>query len=199
MIQLLDINKYFFRGTVNEIHALKNISIEIPSGQFVILLGSNGSGKSTLLNCIAGSVIADNGNILVDKTDIVRLSEHKRSPWISRVFQNPLSGTASELSIIENFRLASLRSQSKSLKVGIDNRFRNLVKEKVGQLNLGLEDKLDQPIGGLSGGQRQALTLLMAVMDQTKILLLDEPASALDPRTAELIMKLAVQLIKEYS
>lgn len=196
-IQKLD--KTFFKGSEQEVHALKNCTLTIPSGEFLVLLGSNGSGKSTLLNCIGGSVIADSGKIIIDGVNIAELPEYKRSKWISRVFQNPLSGTAGDLSIIENFRLAALRTQSKTLHVGVNSKFRNKIKEQVSQLNLGLEKKLDQPMGGLSGGQRQAITLLMAVTDTTQTLLMDEPASALDPKTAELIMNLANLLIKQYS
>ncbi|MBL0340411.1 MAG: ATP-binding cassette domain-containing protein [Bacteroidetes bacterium] len=198
MIQLNHIHKYFFKDAANEVHALNDLSFEVPAGQFLVLLGSNGSGKSTLLNCIGGSVLPNEGQVLIDQTDVSGLREDQRSKWISRVFQNPLTGTASDLTVIENFRLASLRTRSKSFRIGIDSKFRSLIKEQITQLNLGLENKLDQPIGGLSGGQRQSLTLLMAVMDTSKILLLDEPASALDPRTAELIMQLAEKLIKQY-
>ena len=199
MIEIQHIEKTFFKGSEHAVHALKSCNLTIPSGQFVVLLGSNGSGKSTLLNCIGGSVIPDRGTINVYGNSIAQLPEHKRSKWISRVFQNPMSGTAGELSIIENFRLAALRTHSKTLQIGINAKFRSTIKEQVSQLNLGLEEKIDQPIGGLSGGQRQAITLLMAVTDTTQILLMDEPASALDPKTAELIMDLASRLIKEYS
>lgn len=198
MIEIQQIDKTFFKGTEQAVHALKNFTLSIPAGEFLVLLGSNGSGKSTLLNCIGGSVIADSGKILVDGNNIAELPEYARSKWISRVFQNPLSGTAGDLSIIENFRLASIRTQSKTLRIGINSGFKSKIKEQVRQLNLGLEEKLDQPMGGLSGGQRQAITLLMAVTDTTKILLMDEPASALDPKTAELIMDLANKLIKEF-
>lgn len=198
MMHLQNIEKYFFRNTPNEVQALKQVNLLVQPDEFVVLLGSNGSGKSTLLNCIAGSCEPDGGTISVDEMEITNYKEHQRSPWISRVFQNPLMGTASELSIVENFRLAALRASSKKFTVGIDEKFRKHVREQISQLKLGLENKLDQPMGGLSGGQRQALTLLMAVMDTTKIILLDEPASALDPKTAELIMKLAEQLIRKH-
>ncbi len=198
MIEIRHIEKTFFKGTEQAVHALKNCNLTIPSGEFLVLLGSNGSGKSTLLNCIGGSIIPDAGTINVFGNSIAELPEHKRSKWISRVFQNPLSGTAGDLSIIENFRLAALRTQSKTLRIGINSEFRSKIREQVSRLNLGLEEKLDQPMGGLSGGQRQAITLLMAVTDTTQILLMDEPASALDPKTAVLIMELANQLIKQY-
>ncbi len=198
MIELKQIDKYFFRGTTNEVHALKNLSLEIPSGQFLVLLGSNGSGKSTLLNCIGGSIHPDKGTLLIDGINVTNLPQHKRSKWISRVFQNPLAGTAGELSVIENFRLAAIRTSAKAFKIGVNQQFRKQISDQIATLNLGLEKKLDQPMGGLSGGQRQSLTLLMAVLDNSKILLLDEPASALDPRTAELVMKLAEKLIKQF-
>ena len=135
---------------------------------------------------------------MIDNRDVTHLAEYKRSQWIARVFQNPLSGTAPDLSIIDNFRLAALRTQTKKLSIGIDTAFKNKVKEKIALLHMGLENKIEQPMGTLSGGQRQALTLLMSVMDETKILLLDEPSAALDPRSANTILQTADWLIKEY-
>ncbi|HXB11438.1 MAG TPA: ATP-binding cassette domain-containing protein, partial [Bacteroidia bacterium] len=161
-------------------------------------VGSNGSGKTTLLNIISGAELSTNGKIIIDNTDVSRLPEYKRSKWIARVFQNPLSGTASELSILDNFRLASIRTAKKTLTIGVNETFRKRVKDKIAQLGMGLENKLDQAMGTLSGGQRQALTLLMSVMDDTKILLLDEPTAALDPRSAALILQTADSLIKQY-
>jgi putative ABC transport system ATP-binding protein len=138
-----------------------------------------------------------NGTVNIERNDVTRLVEYKRSKWIARVFQNPLSGTAPDLSIIDNFRLAALRTQSRGLTIGVNADFKKKVKEKIAILGMGLENKTEQPIGTLSGGQRQALTLLMGVMDETKILLLDEPTAALDPRSADIIMKTADRLIKE--
>ncbi len=197
MIEFKNISKTFGSGTVHEIKALQPLSLELKDGEFAVLIGSNGSGKSTLFNLLAGSVRTDTGTILINGKDITHLPDHKRSRYISRVFQNPLSGTASELSILENFRLASLRTQKKGLIIGSNRLFKKIVLEQVASLNLGLEDKIDQAMGTLSGGQRQALTLLMATMDRTDILLMDEPTAALDPGTSALLMELASKIAHE--
>lgn len=198
MLEFRNVDKYFNRSTQSEIQALSSINLEVAEGEFVVLIGSNGSGKSTLLNVIAGNLIPDSGKIFVGGNDITTMPEHKRSKWISRVFQNPLAGSASELSVVENFRLFSLRTRIKSLTTGINESFRKTVADQLSTLGLGIENKLDQPIGTLSGGQRQAITLLMAVMDDTRLLLMDEPASALDPVKATLVMKLANTLSKKH-
>lgn len=198
MIRLENIDKTFNKGTANEIAALRDINLSINKNEFVTLIGVNGSGKSTLLNLIAGTFTPDNGTIIINKQEVTGVPEHRRSKSIARVFQNPLAGTASDLTILENFRLASVRAHSKQLKIGTTSAFMNVVKEKIAGLGLGLENKLNQPMGTLSGGQRQALTLLMSVMDNSDILLLDEPAAALDPRTAELIMRIAGELVTQY-
>ncbi len=198
MIELQHISKIFNRNTSNEVNALQDVTLKIDSSQFVVIVGSNGSGKSSLLNAIAGSVRVTTGKILVDGNEITHLKEHQRSKWIARIFQDPLMGTAPELSILENFRLASIRTQAKKFTIGTNEKFKKKVQDKISLLNLGLENKVDQQMGTLSGGQRQALTLLMSVMDETKVLLLDEPAAALDPKTAELLMKLADKIIKEF-
>lgn len=198
MIRLEHINKVFNAGTASEVVALKDINLTINKGEFVTMIGSNGSGKSTLLNLVAGTVMPDTGKIFLGATEVTLLPEHRRGKWIARVFQNPMAGTASELSILENFRLAAIRTRPKTVRYGTTASFRTLVKDKIAGLGLGLENKIDQPMGTLSGGQRQALTLLMAVMDDAQILLLDEPAAALDPRTADLIMKIADNLIHEF-
>ena len=150
------------------------------------------------MNLLAGTVFADEGIIYLDKKDITNYKEYKRSVWIARIFQNPMAGTASELSILENFRLAALRTKRKGLRIGTGDKFKTVVKEKLSILNLGLENKLTMSMGNLSGGQRQALTLLMAIMDETRLLLLDEPTAALDPRTSITIMDLAAKVIKEF-
>lgn len=199
MIRLKGIYKTFNKGQANEVAALRGIDLEIAEKEFVVIVGSNGSGKTTLLNTISGSVPPSAGEILFSGENVTKFAEHQRSKWVARVFQNPLSGTAPDLSILDNFRLAALRTSAKSLKIGVDETFRNTVREKVATLGLGLENKINQPIGTLSGGQRQALTLLMSVMDDCKILLLDEPTAALDPRSAEVVMKIADDLIKQYS
>ena len=197
MIELKNISKTFNKGSVDEMFALKNINLTIREGEFITVVGFNGSVKSTLLNIIAGNLIPDSGEVFIDQFDVTILQEYKRSKYISRIFQNPLAGTASELSILENFRLASLRTQSKLLSIGNNSSFRKIVCDKLKTLNMGLENKPDSLMGSLSGGQRQALTLLMAVMDNSKILLMDEPSAALDPKAALLIMELAEKIVRE--
>ena len=198
MITLNNVSKTYHSGKPNQVDAVKNLTLNIKDGGFLVIVGSNGSGKSTLLDMVAGSVYPSSGTIEIDGTDVTKYSEHRRSKWIARVFQNPLSGTASELSIIDNFRLATLRTRRKGLTIGINNTFKNQVKEKISTLGLGLENKIEQPIGTLSGGQRQALTLLMSVMDKCKVLLLDEPTAALDPHSAGVVMRIAEELIRDY-
>lgn len=198
MIELSHITKVFNRGKVNEVAALKDVSLRIEEGQFLVLVGANGSGKTTLLNVISGAVLPSAGTVHIAEEDVTRLPEHRRSRWVARVFQNPLAGTAPELSILDNFRLAALRTKRKKLVVGVNEAFKADVREKIAGLKMGLEDKLLQPMGALSGGQRQALTLLMCTMDRTDILLLDEPTAALDPNSAGVVMQTAERLIKEH-
>ncbi|SRR5258706_987553 len=198
MIRLEEINKTFNKGEANEVSALKNISLEIKEKEFVMLVGGNGSGKSTLLNVISGKVNAGSGKIFLDNIDVTRFEEYQRSKWIARIFQDPLTGTAPDLSILENFRLASLRTQKKNLSIGTGKKFQEFVKEKIAVLGLGLETRLNRPMNSLSGGQRQALTLVMAIMCEAKVILLDEPSSALDPKTAVLVMQSAEKIIRDY-
>lgn len=198
MIVLKHISKVFNKGKVNEVTALRDVNVHIQKGEFVVMLGSNGSGKSTLLNIVAGSEICTSGSITVNGTDVTLLPDYGRSKWMARVFQNPFNGTAPDLSILDNFRLAALRAQPKKLHVGINAAFKKTVHDKIATLGMGLEHKINQPMGSLSGGQRQALTLLMSVMDDTKILLLDEPTAALDPRSAQVVLALADTIVKEY-
>ena len=196
MIELSHITKVFNRGEVNEVTALKDVDLTIAKGDFVVLTGSNGSGKTTLLNVISGAVLPGGGRVRIKGADVTDMPEHRRSRWVARVFQNPLGGTAPELSILDNFRLAALRTQPKRLRIGIDDAFKKTVREKIAGLGLGLENKLQQPIGALSGGQRQALTMLMSAMDHTDILLLDEPTAALDPKSAEVVMQTAEKIVQ---
>ncbi len=198
MIRLSNIHKRFFKDTDREVYALRGINLEIERGSFTVLIGSNGSGKSTLLNLVAGNLLPDIGRIFINDRDMTDDLDHKRSRSVSRVFQDPLAGTSSELTVMENFRLAALRSKHKSPVTGLSKEFRNKVIADITQLGLGLEHKVDQPIGTLSGGQRQALTLLMTVMDQTDVLLMDEPSSALDPATAKTVMGLAAKISREH-
>jgi putative ABC transport system ATP-binding protein len=198
MIEISGLGKLFNRGKANEVHALENVDLSVADGEFLVIVGANGSGKTSLLNCISGTIFPSSGTINIAGNEVTNLPDYQRSKWIARVFQNPLSGTAPDLSILDNFRLASLRTSSHGLRIGINEAFRSKVKEKISLLNMGLENKIDQPMGTLSGGQRQALTLLMSVMDEATILLLDEPTAALDPRSAEIVMKTADQLIRNY-
>ena len=197
MIRLNSLSKHFKGGFSGGTTALDQVSLDITAGEYVILVGVNGCGKSTLLQAIAGSIQPDSGTLLMDGVDITKVPEHRRSRAVARLFQNPLLGTAPGLSILENFRLASLRGNRKGLRIGIDRAFRDLVAQRIARLNMGLENRLDLEMGALSGGQRQALTLLMSTMDTCKVLLMDEPASALDPRSAELVMNLANEIVRE--
>jgi putative ABC transport system ATP-binding protein len=197
MIRLESVHKYFSKGTAAEVHALRGLDLELQEGSFTVLIGANGSGKSTLLQVLAGSERPEAGRVCIDGLDITQTGEHIRSRWMSRVFQNPLTGSCPNLTVLENFRLAALRSQVKGLRIGTGASFRKRIAEKVAQTGMGLEHKLDQLMGTLSGGQRQALTLLMAVTDDSRLLLMDEPTAALDPRTATAIMELADHIIRE--
>ncbi|WP_321367855.1 ABC transporter ATP-binding protein [uncultured Desulfuromusa sp.] len=195
MIDIANLVKTFHRGSVNEVLALSGIDLQVKKGDFITVIGSNGAGKSTLLNCLAGSYPVDSGQILVDEQDISRWPEYKRASQISRVFQDPLLGTCGPLSIEQNLALANRRGKSHGLKRGVQGRNRDLFRKQLRQLNLGLEDRLKDSVGLLSGGQRQALTLLMATLVKPRILLLDEHTAALDPKTALQVLKLTQQLI----
>ncbi|MGK6353250.1 ABC transporter ATP-binding protein [Parapedobacter sp. DT-150] len=197
MLQLQQITKVFNAGKATEVAAVRNVTLQLAAGSYTVLVGANGSGKSTLLNLIAGSLPADSGKVLLKDREIQRMPDYRRSPWIGRVFQNPLVGTAASLSILDNFRMAALRRSPKRMILGMDTKFRQSVAEKVATLGMGLEQQLTQPMGTLSGGQRQALTLLMTVMAGVDILLLDEPSAALDPRSAREVMEIADRIIRE--
>lgn len=198
MIELANIHKTFNPGKPNQVNAVNGIDLEINTEEFLVIVGANGSGKTTLLDMVAGSVFPTSGTITIDNENVTKLHDYQRSKWIARVFQNPMSGTASELSILDNFRLAAIRTRQKGLGIGVNETFKNQVKEKISTLGLGLENKVNQQMGTLSGGQRQALTLLMSVMDSCKVLLLDEPTAALDPRSADVVMRTAAELIRDY-
>lgn len=198
MIDIKKVYKTFNKGKPNQVDAVNGIDLHIGTGEFVVIIGSNGSGKTTLLNLVAGSVIPTAGIVGIDGNDVTDLADYHRSQWIARVFQNPLSGTASDLSILDNFRLAAIRTKPKGLSIGVNDHFKKEVKEKIATLGMGLEKKIEQPMGTLSGGQRQALTLLMSIMDSCQVLLLDEPTAALDPRSADIVMKTADKLIKDF-
>lgn len=200
MLTLQNVSKTFNPGTVNEKTALSGIDLHLERGDFVTILGSNGAGKSTLFGAIAGSFPVDSGKILLDGADITDLPDYKRSKYIGRLFQDPLKGTAPNMTIQENLALAYLRASGRrspfSMITAADRReFR----ERLAQLELGLEDRMEQPVGLLSGGQRQALTLLMATLVTPKLLLLDEHTAALDPATAEKVLDLTQRIVAEHA
>ena len=196
-IKINKIDKTFFPGTIREQHALKNVSLEIQDGDFITILGGNGAGKSTFLNALAGSFSLDGGEILIEGKDVSNMVEHKRAGFISRVFQNPLDGTAPRMTVAQNMSLALRRGRVRGFKLGTTKEDRKLFKELLVTLDLGLEDRLDSEMGLLSGGQRQAIALLMATMTTPKLLLLDEHTAALDPKTQKKIMELTRQKIEE--
>jgi putative ABC transport system ATP-binding protein len=195
MLSLSGIRKTFHPGTVNEVRALQGVDLEVAEGSFVQLLGMNGSGKSTLLNAVAGSFTLDAGSIRLDGIDITRWPEHRRAALVGRVFQNPFSGTAPGLSIAENFALASRRGLGRGLRWALNKKLMDELRGRVSTLRMGLEDRLGNAIGSLSGGQRQALTLLMATWLRPKLLLLDEHTAALDPRSADQVIQLTEEVV----
>ena len=195
MIEVKDLIKTFHRGSINEVLALAGINLRVAKGEFITVIGSNGAGKSTLLNCLAGSYPIDSGHIQIDEQDVTRWPEHQRATLLSRVFQDPLLGTCAALSIEQNLALANRRGRSHGLGKGVKRSDRELFRNQLAQLGLGLEERLKDQVGLLSGGQRQALTLLMATLVRPKILLLDEHTAALDPKTALQVLELTEQLI----
>jgi putative ABC transport system ATP-binding protein len=197
MLKIENITKTFNAGSANEVKALQRVSIEIEEGSFVCVLGTNGSGKSTMLNAVAGTFLVDVGRISLDGVDITKWSEHKRAKYIGRVFQNPFSGTAPNMSIQENLALALKRGKKRGLGWGLPVSLTDEFKKMVKPLNMGLEERLENPIGKLSGGQRQALTLLMSTALKPKLLLLDEHTAALDPKTASKVIDLTQQVISK--
>ncbi len=194
MLELLHISKTFNPGTINEKVAIKDLSLRIDDGDFITIIGSNGAGKSTLFNAIAGSFVTDSGSIFLDGEDITMQSDHKRARNIGRLFQDPMLGSAPGMSIEENLTLAAGHGGWFS---GISKAERKVFKEKLSLLGMGLENRLEQPVGLLSGGQRQALTLLMATYNPPKILLLDEHTAALDPATADKVIELTKKIVEE--
>ena len=198
MLQISHISKTFNPGTVNEKKALNGVDLHLDSGDFVTILGSNGAGKSTLFGAIAGSFVVDEGTIRLDGQNITSLPDYKRSKFIGRLFQDPLKGTAPSMTIEENLALAYLRASEKRSPFSVVTaKDRAGFREKLAQLELGLEDRMDHPVGLLSGGQRQALTLLMATLVTPKLLLLDEHTAALDPATAEKVLALTKKIVAE--
>ena len=198
MLNLENISLTFNPGTVNEKKALENLSLHLNKGDFVTILGSNGAGKSTLFNTIAGTYLPDTGKITLDGKDITKHPDYKRSKDIGRLFQDPLKGTAPNMTIEENLALAYLRASKHTVPLSrISKAERELFRDKLALLKMGLEDRMKQPVGLLSGGQRQALTLLMATLVTPKILLLDEHTAALDPGTAEIVLELTKKIVAE--
>ena len=197
MLTVENISKTFNPGTINEVKALKTLSLHLEKGEFVTVIGGNGAGKSTLLNAVAGTWPVDEGRILIDGADVTSLPEFKRAPYIGRVFQDPMLGTAPDMQIEENLALAKRRGQKRTLRIGIRKAEREEYRERLKILGLGLENRLEDKVGLLSGGQRQALTLLMASLQQPKLLLLDEHTAALDPNTAKKILEISCQIVEE--
>ncbi len=197
MISLDNCSKYFHKGSVNEVFALNSISIDIDEGDFISIIGSNGAGKSTLLNSIAGVFMLDSGTINVGNRDVTTWPEYKRAKFISRVFQDPLLGTCPSATIEQNMALAKKRGQWRGFSRGVKAKDRPMFQEKLKMLGLGLENRLQDRVGLLSGGQRQALTMLMATMIRPEVLLLDEHIAALDPKTANQILRLTEEIVGE--
>ena len=197
MLEVKNISKTFNPGTINEKHALTNLSLSLNDGDFVTVIGGNGAGKSTLLNAVAGVWPVDGGAVIIDGMDVTGMPEYKRAKYVGRVFQDPMMGTAPNMQIEENLALAYRRGKKRGLKWGVTAAEREFYREKLATLGLGLEDRLTAKVGLLSGGQRQALTLLMASLQTPKLLLLDEHTAALDPATAQKVLELSDRIISE--
>jgi len=197
MLEIINVSKTFNTGTINEKKALNKLSLNLNSGDFVTIIGGNGAGKSTMLNMIAGVYPIDGGRILIDGIDISGMPEHKRAKYIGRVFQDPMMGTSAGMQIDENLALAFRRGDKRGLSWGIKRSEKELYKEILAKLGLGLQTRMTSKVGLLSGGQRQALTLLMATLKKPKLLLLDEHTAALDPQTAKTVLDLTKQIVDE--
>ena len=195
MLEMRKLAKVFNPGTPNEVRALEGVDLILEEGAFVVIIGTNGSGKSTLLNAVAGTFLVDAGTISLDGIDVTRWPEHRRASLLGRVFQNPFSGTAPNLTIAENLVLAARRGRARGLGWALNRKVKDELRERVRQLNMGLEDRLDNAIGSLSGGQRQALTLLMATWLKPRLLLLDEHTAALDPKSADQVIALTDAIV----
>ena len=197
MLEIKNVYKTFNAGTVNEKVALKGLDLTLEDGDFVTVIGGNGAGKSTMLNAVAGVWPVDMGKIIIDGKDVTRLSEHQRAKYIGRVFQDPMMGTAATMQIDENLALAARRGLARTLKIGITKKEHDEYYELLKTLDLGLENRMTSKVGLLSGGQRQALTLLMATLVTPKLLLLDEHTAALDPATADKVLELTKKIVAE--
>ncbi|MGE5703700.1 MAG: ABC transporter ATP-binding protein [Clostridia bacterium] len=197
MLRISNAGKVFNAGTVNEKVALKKVNLHLAPGDFVTVIGGNGAGKSTLMNLISGGLLPDSGSITIDGTDVTKMKEHQRASFIGRVFQDPMAGTAPNMSIEENLAIAYGRGKRRTLSLGVTNAKRELFREQLKVLDQGLENRLKAKVGLLSGGQRQALSLLMATFTKPKILLLDEHTAALDPKRAALIVDLTRKIVEQ--
>lgn len=197
MLELKNIHKYYNPGTINEMCLFEDFSLSIHAGDFVSIIGSNGSGKTSLLNIICGSIPVDSGSVMIHGKDITAEKEYRRYRYIGRVFQNPAVGTCPSMTILENMSIADNKAQSFNLRRGTNKGRISYYQELLSQLNLGLEDKLNVKVGSLSGGQRQAMALLMSTMTPIEFLILDEHTAALDPKTADLIMELTDKIVRE--
>jgi putative ABC transport system ATP-binding protein len=199
MIELQNINVCFSKNTKLENYVLKKINLTVLDGQFVTIIGGNGAGKSTIMNIISGDIAPDSGRILIDKQDVTKLSTEQRSCFVARVFQDPMIGTFANLTIEENMSIASKRGGHRGLSLGLNNTLREWFKESLAELGMGLEKRLNDKVASLSGGQRQALSLIMATLLGSKVLLLDEHTAALDPKFGKVIMELTNKMIKKYN
>ena len=197
MLKIQNIHKTFNPGTINEKHALNDLCLHLKEGEFVTVIGGNGAGKSTMLNAVAGVWGVDEGKILIDDVDVTHLPEYKRAAYIGRVFQDPMMGTAATMQIEENMALAARRGMKRTLRAGITKEERDFYRDQLRILDLGLEDRMTAKVGLLSGGQRQALTLLMASLRKPKLLLLDEHTAALDPKTASKVLEATKRIVEK--
>lgn len=197
MLSIKSVNKFFNKNSPDEHMALDNINIHISEGEFVTIIGGNGAGKSTLFNVISGSILCDSGEILLGNKDITYMPEHKRAAFIGRIFQDPMKGTAPNMTVGENLIIAYMRSTKKNIMAVPSKKEKNYIREHLASLNLGLEDRMNTKIGLLSGGQRQAVTLLMATLVKPRLLLLDEHTAALDPSSAKTVTELTNKIVSE--
>lgn len=197
MLEIKSLNKVFHKNEPDEKIIFENLNLDVKKGEFITIIGGNGAGKSTLMNLIAGSIFPDSGQIFIDGQNVTSIPEHKRARFIGRVFQDPLKGTAPNLTIEENLSISLLRNSKKNLRFCINKKITDFIKDELAKLNLGLENRLKTKVGLLSGGQRQAVTLLMATLIKPKVLLLDEHTAALDPKSRDKILDLTAKITKD--